>query len=397
MAKLIYIILDGLGDRPIRELGYKTPLEAASKPNWDLLAKKAQLGMHWAIAKNFAPESDAATLALLGYNPFKYYTGRGPLEAYGADINLRRGELAIRCNFALEEKNYLKEIEANVSDLVAKKICSELNKNVKKINSIKTKIYATKGYRAVLILKGKGLSTAVSGNHPGYKQFKGSVSVALRSRKGRIKLCKALAKTSSAKKTANILNTWLLLANKYLKNSKYSNLTNTILLRGIGTKIPNLPKRPGWAALVAMPAERAISKLAGMHIYKLKLEKLHNQLEQLIKNYSAIYVHIKQPDSYSHLGNFFAKKSFFEKFDTFFAKYLCSKKLVNCLLCITGDHTTPCKIRAHTGDPVPVMLYLPGQKGDNLAFGERNCAKGSLGKLTGLKLFNKLSNLLKNG
>jgi len=391
--KVIYLVLDGLGDRPIKEMSYKTPLEAANKPNWDSLARNSLLGLHWAVKRNFAPESDAATLALLGYDPFNYYTGRGPLEAFGAGLKIEKGEIVARCNFAFEESGYLKEVEAKISDDVAKELCKKLNSEIKEIDGVQTKIFHTKGYRAVLILRGKNLGLEIEGNHPGYALFKGFVSRALPSRGGKIKLCKALNKKSE--RAAKIVNKWLLAANGVLKVHSPST-ANTILLRGFGNKIPKLPKRTGWAAIAGMPAERAIAKFAGMALCFPK-KNLVGQIENLLKKHLAVYVHIKDPDSISHSGNFIGKKEFFENFDLFFKELCSSKVLSECAICVTGDHSTPCSLRAHSGDPVPVLLHIPGKKGDLLNFSEKECKNGSLGYLTGLKLFNKINQLIKHG
>src|SRR3989337_2956419 len=98
--KLIYIVIDGMGDIPIAELGNKTPLEAAVTPNMDSLAGNGQTGLMYTVKKGIAPESDAAVISLLGYDPFKYSTGRGVIEAVGAGIEMRDGDLALRCKFA---------------------------------------------------------------------------------------------------------------------------------------------------------------------------------------------------------------------------------------------------------------------------------------------------------
>ena len=98
--KLLYIVIDGMGDLPDKNLGNKTPLEAALTPNLDALARKGKTGLMYSVKKGVAPESDVAVISLLGYDPFKYSTGRGIIEAVGAGLNLKDGDLALRCNFA---------------------------------------------------------------------------------------------------------------------------------------------------------------------------------------------------------------------------------------------------------------------------------------------------------
>src|SRR5947209_19041818 len=103
MKKVVYVVLDGLGDDPLPQLGDKTPLEAARHPNLDSLAARGRNGMVYTVGKGIAPESDIAVFAILGYDPRVYHSGRGPMEALGAGMEGRRGELAYRINFATVE------------------------------------------------------------------------------------------------------------------------------------------------------------------------------------------------------------------------------------------------------------------------------------------------------
>ena len=97
--KLIYIIIDGMGDQPVKELGGKTPLEAAKTPHMDSLAKNGKTGLMYTVGKGMAPESDVAVVSILGYDPFQYHVSRGALESVGAGMDMKSGDLAIRCNF----------------------------------------------------------------------------------------------------------------------------------------------------------------------------------------------------------------------------------------------------------------------------------------------------------
>src|SRR3990167_7542370 len=111
MKKILYVVLDGLGDLPIKELGDKTPLEAAFTPNLDRLAQKAKTGIVYPVAKGIAPESDVAVISLLGYDAHKYYTGRGPLESFAEGLAVNDGDVALRVNFAtsLEDGKAIKD------------------------------------------------------------------------------------------------------------------------------------------------------------------------------------------------------------------------------------------------------------------------------------------------
>src|SRR5439155_7754727 len=98
--KILYVILDGLGDEPHPDLGNKTPLEAANTPNLDSLARRGRNGIVVTVGEGIAPESDIAVFAILGYDPHTQHAGRGPLEAIGAGLEMRDGDLAWRANFA---------------------------------------------------------------------------------------------------------------------------------------------------------------------------------------------------------------------------------------------------------------------------------------------------------
>lgn len=98
--KLFFIVIDGMGDRPIKELGNKTPLEFAETPNMDFLAKNGKTGLMYTVGKGIAPESDVAVISILGYDPHKYHTDRGIFEAIGIGLRVKDGDLALRCNFA---------------------------------------------------------------------------------------------------------------------------------------------------------------------------------------------------------------------------------------------------------------------------------------------------------
>ena len=164
--KLIYIILDGAADKPVKELGNKTPLEAAEKPFLDSLAGYSKLGIMSTIRHDIAPESDEAMLALLGFDPFAYARGRGPLEALGAgvikDLN---NQIILRCNFAREKNGFITETEAIPGSAEMRKIIRLLNK-IGDIKDIKTRFIPTVGHRAVLILKSSETSPRLSKSKP---------------------------------------------------------------------------------------------------------------------------------------------------------------------------------------------------------------------------------------
>ena len=366
----ILVILDGVGDLPCRELGNKTPLEAANTPNLDLLAKNGKCGLMYTIRKDIAPESDEAMFAILGYNPFKYYTGRGILEAYGGGIRFKKGNLILRCNFVRVKNNKIIDIEAKVKKQILNRLVKELNK-IKL--TVKHKFIATIGHRCVLILD-KG-SDKITNTHPGYNIIKNYVTSAVPVNNiMKIKNCIALSKES--KITAKNIN-------KFVKESKNIVKNYAVITRGAGNRLPKLKKLKNWILLADMPVEKAIGKLAGMKIIKksnnykkdakviLKLAKKHN-----------VYVQIKGPGSFGHKNKPLLKKKVIERIDKEFFSMI---KKFKGMIIVSADHSTPCKFKAHSKDPVPVLIYGKGKDRIN-KFSEASCKGGSLGKFNGLEL-----------
>ena len=394
--KLIYIILDGAADKPVKELGNKTPLEAAEKPFLDSLAGYSKLGIMSTIRHDIAPESDEAMLALLGFDPFAYARGRGPLEALGAgvikDLN---NQIILRCNFAREKNGFITETEAIPGSAEMRKIIRLLNK-IGDIKDIKTRFIPTVGHRAVLILKGAGLSPRISNTNPAYVIKQNFVSSALPKINLRYTTSKPLVKIPEASKTAQIVNSWHEAARKILVAHRFKSC-NLILSRGAGSEFPKLKKfKQRWALLADMPVEKAIGKLCGMSILQKSgsFRKLADVILKNLGKFDCFYLEIKGPDAFAHRADFEGKKKIIEKIDYEFFKPLLSKILkpnADVQICVTADHTTACATKAHTSDPVPVLVYKPGKDGDNInKFGEYHCARGSLHFTSAARLFDML-------
>ncbi|HLD97113.1 MAG TPA: phosphoglycerate mutase, partial [Candidatus Nanoarchaeia archaeon] len=171
-TKLIFVVIDGLADRPVAELGGKTPLEAANTPALDSLAAKGSGGM-LRVIEGVAPESDAAVLTLLGYDPHKYYTGRGPLEGFGTGVEFKEGMLALRCNFATTSDGHgLLDRRAGrtLTSQEAAALASAINKEVR-LTGADFKFYASVAHRGVLVISSHSgnLSASISNTDPAYE------------------------------------------------------------------------------------------------------------------------------------------------------------------------------------------------------------------------------------
>lgn len=348
MVKRVIIILDGLADRPIKKLGNKTPLEAAYTPNLDYMAMHGVTGLMYPI-KGIAPESGAAQFVILGY-PLSKYPGRGVIEAIGAGIKIKKRNVYLRCNFAFVKGRRI----GGRAIVPSKKIFRKLNRVDRDI-----KIIPTIGYRGIMIVRNG--SPNVSNTHPGYIRYKNYSKAVTRSNVER--------KCHGDKKTCKKINDFVREAKKILKNK-------TILIRGAGNKIPRLRKLRDWSLVVDMPVEIGLGKLLGMRILKRK-----NVVGQALKAKSNVYVQVKGPDAPGHLGNFRKKVREIEKIDKMLKPLIKSKDII----CITADHATPCKLRRHSKDPVPILIYGKGK--DNVGrFSEKACGKGSIGKIEGKDL-----------
>src|SRR3989338_1363844 len=155
MKKILYIVLDGLGDRTCPGLENKTPLEAAATPNMDKLAQKGLCGLVHTVGENIAPESDVAVISILGYDAHKYYNGRGPLESYAEGLEVKDGDLAFRVNFATAGKGREildRRVGRNLTTKEATILAGQINKKVKLTTSaLSFKFKNTIGHRGVLV------------------------------------------------------------------------------------------------------------------------------------------------------------------------------------------------------------------------------------------------------
>jgi len=423
--KLLYIVIDGMGDLPIDELGNKTPLEAAETPNMDFLAKNGKAGLMYTVKKGVAPESDAAVISLLGYDPFKYSTGRGIIEAVGAGIALKDGDLALRCNFAtIGQGNKIidRRVRRSLTTEEATELSEAANNEVKLESCPATFDFKnTLGHRALLVFKGKKqcLSSNITNSDPAYAVING-IGVATPNAGMILKKCTPTAATEEAQNSAALVTEFIEKTHKLWENhavnrkraSEGKLKANVVLTRDAGHLLPkffDINERYGvkFAALADMTAEKGISELAGMHASLLPppssdiekdCELRVRKIMDVLPRYDCFYIHLKGPDEPGHDGDCQRKTSVISAIDEhFFGKLLPEIALNDCVICITSDHATPCSLKVHSDTPVAVLISGGKIKGDNLSkFSERECAKGSLGVLNhGYELIPKLMALLK--
>lgn len=413
-----------MGDLPIKTLEGKTPLEAAETPNMDALAKNGKIGLMYSVGKGIAPESDVAVISLLGYDPFKYSTGRGVIEAVGAGLNVKDGDLALRCNFATlgaDKKILDRRVGRSLSTEEALELSKAANKEVK-LESYPAmfEFQPTIGHRAVVVIKSKKkpLSSKITNSDPAYTIVNG-LGVAQTNVEMKLKTCEPMENTEAAKVSAMLTNefiekTYTLWDNHPINKKRESEgklKGNVVLTRDASDALPrffniNNHYKVKFAALADMHAERGIAQLAGMDSTLLpppsgdlrkdcqvRVEKL---LEMLPK-FDCFYIHLKGPDEPGHDGDCQLKTKIISAIDKYFFGELIPKiSLEDTAICITTDHATPCDLKVHSDTPVPVMISGDKIKGEAaVKFCERTCAKGSLGTLDhGYELMPKLMKII---
>jgi len=413
MKKLLYVVLDGLGDRPIKELGNKTPMEAADTGNIDNLAKLGKQGVVYTVGKGIAPESDIAVISILGYDAHKYYTGRGPLESYAVGLDVGDGDLAYRVNFATAEVGSSKLLDRrvgrNLTTEEATALANEINTKVKLSSYPARFVFKnTIGHRGVLVIyrEGGNLSADVTNTDPAYER-EGVFGVAKEKFDNIALACEPLKDTKEAKEAAKLTNEFVEKSTAVLEASKVNKKrlsdnklqANIILARDAGSGLPKFPKINKlhglkFGCFVEMPVEKGIALLTGMDIIELPLpsgdlEKDYalraDKVVDSMNKFDGLYIHIKGPDEPAHDGDFNSKLKSIELIDkAFFGKLLPRVDLKNTVIAITADHSTPCSLKAHSDDPVPLLVVGGAVSSDGSGeFSENAAKKGSLGELMG--------------
>jgi 2,3-bisphosphoglycerate-independent phosphoglycerate mutase len=379
----------------------------------------------YSVGKGISPESDVAVLSILGYDPYKYHVGRGPLEAFGTGLEIDNGDLALRCNFStLGKYNEIidRRVGRNLTSKEASLLAETVNQKVKLDSkpdiAADFKFRNTLGHRAVLVIRSKNreLSGKITNTDPAYGRIEG-LGVAKKRVEMKLESCKPLDDSEDSRLSALLVNEFTQKSHVILdkhdvnerRRSEGKLKANVVLTRDGGNRLPNffdLGKHynVSFACLADMPVERGISRLAGMHLIEIpppsddiKGDSIlrAKELSKSLPSFDCFYIHIKGPDEPGHDGNFVKKYQIIESIDKFFFGNLLSEiNLKNTLICITSDHATPCNMKSHSDNPVPLLITGLKIKSDNCSnFSEKQCAKGSIGLLEkGTKLMPILMN-----
>ena len=407
---------------PIKALGNKTPLEAALTPKMDSLAQSGKTGILYPVEKGIAPESDIAVISLLGYDAHKYYTGRGPLESFAEGLEVNDGDLAFRVNFATVEDDGVtikdRRVGRNLATEEAAALAKEINSKVA-LSSATFEFKSTIGHRGILVIRGmrSRLSGWVTNSDPAYDR-EGVFGVA--KEKFELKVAQSqpmpgYEKDKGAIEGAKLLNEFTQRSHKILQESAVNKKriaggklpANIILSRDAGDHLPKFPKISELfkglkiGSFVEMPVEKGIALLTGMDVVDVPSRTGRVDVDygawakialQEIKNFDGLYIHIKGPDEPGHDGDYQAKKDNIEAIDKFFFSPLLSKlDLKNSIIAVTADHSTPCGMKAHSADPVPLLICGGNIQPDgSMGFSEKSARLGSLGEILGRELLAKL-------
>jgi 2,3-bisphosphoglycerate-independent phosphoglycerate mutase len=369
-AKLVLVVLDGLGDIATKEQNYLTPLEAASTPNLDKIAKDSAQGRMIPVAPGITPGSGPGHLGLFGYDPLEFQVGRGVIEALGLGVELKPGDVCARANFAtVDAKGIVTDRRAGrIPTETCEKLCAMLASKVKKMGDTEIIIRAGKEHRFVVVFRGAGLEGPLTDADPNREGFP-------------IPTVKPRDPANAKQvKMAALIADFYKAAPPIIGKEKPA---NGFLMRGIAHQ-PRIPLfedryllKP--AALAVYPMYKGLSQLVGMK----KIEgpqTVAEQFERYLKEYDKydfFFIHYKYTDKYGEDGNFAAKKKAIEDFDAALPILLKKKPDV---LAITGDHSTPCALHGHSWHPQPVLLRSACSGSDKLErFTETGANLGSLG------------------
>ena len=395
---MLIVVCDGLGDRPVGEFGGRTPLQFALGSHLSSLARTGACGLMDVIAPGIRPGSDTAHLALFGFDPYKVYTGRGPFEAMGVGMEVKTGDVALRCNFSTVDDGLV------VRDRRAGRIkdgTAELAKALDRWEYKGVKLFFKEGteHRGVLLLRAGGLSPDITDGDPHQEG---------------VRVPEVAPRSPAAALTAEAVNAFVKRSYEVLRDHPVNRErlksglkpANIVLPRGAGI----MPHLPSWQERLGMKAAciagvalvKGICRVTGMEVLDVKgatggLDtNMGAKMEAALKalaDHDLVFVNIKAGDLCGHDGDAKGKVAVVRKIDR--AMGLIRKNLpAETYFALTADHSTPCCVRDHSGDPVPLVLNGPCLRRDNVrTFDEIACARGGLGRIRGTDLLNILLDL----
>ena len=408
---MVYVLLDGVGDLPHPNLVGKTPLDAASTPNLDRLAKNGAMGQVITVGKGIAPESDIAVFNMLGYK-FKHddYAGRGVVEAIGIGIDFKDGDLALRGNFAtlnddgvIIDRRAGRKIEKQDTETVSNEIEEKIKFSDENATAI---ITPTIGHRLVIRIRSNcALSSNISNTDPAYVRVAGMGIAKAVTDFLKIEKCLPLDEESHTKLASKLVNELTEQSLDIMKKSKVNErrkendkkLLNGILLRDAGNIYPKVTPindlhSMKFSCIVDMPVEIGISEILKMKTYDAggltDYEEKAKVAAKAMDEQNAVYVHLKGPDEFGHDGDAQGKMENIEEIDKrFFGTLLDNIDSSKVAVIVSADHSTPCINRGHSADPVPLLISGDMVTNDDTQrFTEIEAKKGRIGLIDGAQV-----------
>lgn len=405
-AKGIIFIGDGMGGRPCPELDGQTTVEAANTPAMDRIAREGSCGLMDPISPGIPAGSDTSHMAILGYDPYKHYRGRGPFEAKGVGIEVRPGDVAFRCNFATVEGRDVIDRRAGRIKEGTDQLAAAIQEQVPQIEDVEIIFEPSVEHRAALVLRGPGLSheiTEVDPHDPDVPYLDSKPEEGAKD-------------MAAAEKTARILNEFVKRCHEVLEDhpvnrerrEKGEFPANIALPRGAGTAVDlqSLEARYGLhaAMIVEVDLVRGLGQYLNMDVIKVEGATGGQDTDELaiakavvaaLEDHDFVLANIKAPDLGGHDGNAQMKIEAIEKVDRALGHLLESLDWDNTTIMITADHCTPCSIMDHSGDAVPIAFFGNGTRPDDVErFGERACATGIIGHPRGMEIMDILLNMM---
>jgi 2,3-bisphosphoglycerate-independent phosphoglycerate mutase len=366
-TKIVFVVLDGLGGLPVNG---KTELESANTPHMDALAQTGACGLHLPVAYGITPGSGPGHLSLFGYNPLEYQIGRGVLEALGLGMDVRRTDIALRCNYATIEKGIVKDRRAGrIPTEQSRKITERLQSAITKIDDAEIHFAPGMEHRfAVLIRFPEPLAPGADSINDTDPQKEGKAPLP------------PVAGALAAEGVARVAEKFIAQAAEVLKGEEKANY---LLLRGFSVMPHLISFKEAYGlnavSIATYPMYGGLAKLVGMTtpVVSGGVQEEIDYLKANYDKYDFFFFHVKKVDSYGEDGDFDGKRRRIEEFDALLPQIL---SLSPNVLIITGDHSTPALMKGHSWHPVPVLLKSPYVLGGLCkGFSERECTKGELG------------------
>ena len=365
-SKIVLVVSDGLGGMPM-EPGGKTELEAANTPHLDALVAQNVCGLSIPVLPGITSGSGPGHVGVFGYDPLRVTIGRGVLEALGIDFELGPHDVAARGNFCtVDDHGILTDRRAG---RIPTELCVKLVEQLRaiRIPGIEVFVEPVREYRFVVVFRGEGLEGEVEDTDP---QVTGVATL------------KPVARDAASQRTADLAEEFIRQAREILRDEHPANM---VMLRGFGRRPPISTMKQVYglnaAAIAIYPMYRGLARLVGMTILEPG-KNLDDQIATMRAHWDAFdffFLHFKYTDSAGEDGNFDLKVKRVEELDAHIPQITA---LAPSVLLVTGDHSTPSKLKSHSWHPVPVVLAADTCRPDRVTqFGERDCLYGGLGQI----------------